>query len=352
MSKLLRFPDRDRIREEAAGWLARLDGDPLTADERERLDRWLAADRRHRKTLQSLARLWGDMGCLTLLAELFPIAAEPDMPTRRAPGLRSAAVAAVAAMVLALIGGALYVGQPAPEAALEQRYETRRGEQTRVLLADGSIMQLNTDSAASVRFDEHERTIRLTQGEAHFNVAKNPARPFVVYAGQGRVRATGTAFNVRLQPTGVGVLVDEGTVEVQAQVTPNVAADAQPSQPVKVSRGGSTRFDGAVAAPVYLPPAQLAQRLAWRSGKWQFDGETLAEVIGEVSRYTDKTIEITDPRVASIRVGGYFNIGEVDALLSVLEAGFGVRVTRVDDNRILLSALDSPSPDDAGARIQ
>jgi transmembrane sensor len=81
--------------------------------------------------------------------------------------------------------------------------------------------------------------------------------------------------------------------------------------------------------------------MAWHNGKWLFAGETLAEVIDEVSRYTDRRIEITDPQIAKLRIGGYFDIGEIDALMDALQAGFGVEVKQVSTQLIQLSALDS-----------
>jgi transmembrane sensor len=350
MSKLLHLPDQARIQEAAAGWLIRLDRGELSTEEAARLREWLE-EARHREALHKLARLWGQMDCLTILAELFP---QTSTPPRQPRGWlqehwRGAGLAA--ALSVALVAGAVFQlrGSPAahPGEPVELVYETRIGEQSRLALKDGSTMLLNTNSRARVLFSERERAIQLTRGEAHFDVAKNPARPFVVYAGQGAVRATGTAFSVRVvDGKKVDVLVDEGSVEVKTTPAGNAAHAAIDQKPsaIRLSRGGNTRFDTGIEATTYLSPREVAQRQSWRQGKWAFEGETLAEVIAEVSRYTSQPIEITDPRIAALRIGGYFDINEVDALLKVLHDGFGVRVTRAGDGRILLSALDSPTP--------
>src|SRR5690606_28122566 len=160
----------------------------------------------------------------------------------------------------------------------------------------------------------------------------------VVYAGQGQVRAVGTAFSVRVSGEKVEVLVDEGEVEVVASVPatvsePGKAAPAlAPRKVIKLKEGGATSYGSAIEVAQYLAEPEVRQRLAWRSGKWLFEGETLEEVVAEVGRYTDTRIEIVDPAIADLRIGGFFDIGELDALLAVLDAGFGVRSTRLSGN--------------------
>ena len=95
-------------------------------------------------------------------------------------------------------------------------YETRIGEQNSITLVDGSVIQLNTDSHIQVNYEKNQRSIVLMAGEAHFEVAKDPSRPFVVKAGDGMVRAVGTAFTVRINPEALKVIVTEGKVALAA----------------------------------------------------------------------------------------------------------------------------------------
>ena len=115
-------------------------------------------------------------------------------------------------------------------------YTTGVGEQKTIQLADNSVVQLNTNSRLEVDYSSDLRRLSLTQGEAHFDVAHNPQRPFEVLAGQGLVRAIGTAFTVHIRKIDVEVIVTEGTVELAPAPTPQVTAvpiadsDSTPSQ--------------------------------------------------------------------------------------------------------------------------
>ena len=216
---------------------------------------------------------------------------------------------------------------PSHKMPSELVYRTERGEQIDIQLADGSTLSLNTLSEARIHFETGLRTVYLTYGEAHFDVASDPQRPFVVQAGQGHVRAVGTAFNVRLRDEQVvEVLVSEGVVEVVAEAaTEPVSSDEPETAPtVMLEQGGSAIYTTSITHSEALPNTKVEQRLAWRRGKWLFEGETLAEVLDEVSRYTDREIVIADPELSGLRIGGYFDIGDVDGLMKALELGFGV----------------------------
>lgn len=359
MKTVIPFLDKTRIQEEAAEWVARLQSDPLTATERDRLKAWLSSSSQHREAFERLARLWNDMACMTVLAELFPLQTESSAKKTfsqrwlhtHAMGAATATLVGIALLLGGIVGlSPLWSEKTSNHAEpVELVYQTETGQQSEVLLKDGSILTLNTRSQARVRFAQHERAIYLTQGEAHFEVAKNPNAPFVVYAGNGQVRAIGTAFNVRLNGEHVGVLVTEGTVEVVATAPSSAELSREPEtantptqkQAIILKKGGTANYTQVIEEETYLSREKLEHHLAWRKGKWMFEGETLAEVIDEVSRYTDRKIEIVDPRIADLRIGGYFDIGEIDALMSVLQAGFGIQVNNITDGHIQLSALDS-----------
>lgn len=341
MKNIIRFPDTRRIDEEAAQWLVRLDGSELAQDEHGALEAWLQRDDRHGAALRRLGEVWGQMDCLTALAPLFPLndtaAAQPTMQPRRRQMLALAAsvLVGVAVVLAAVKVWNPFWGQP------EQIYYTDIGQRTDVVLADGSVLTLNTDSRVGVRFGADERAVHLIRGEALFKVAKNPKVPFVVHAGSGSVRAIGTAFAVRLRDQEqVDVTVSEGVVQVAASQALDDAAKAGSTHTVILRQGGSATYRQAIEAVTELSPQQLDARLGWRSGKWIFDGETLADAVAEVNRYSNRRIEIVDPRIADVRVGGYFDIGDIEPLLAALEHGFGIRVTRVDADRVQLSRRD------------
>ncbi|HLB31166.1 MAG TPA: FecR domain-containing protein, partial [Gammaproteobacteria bacterium] len=113
----------------------------------------------------------------------------------------------------------------------------------------------------------------------------------------------------------------------------------------ELKAGQTVEYNSRVVAEVQtLKPELLARRLAWQSGMLMFQGEALAEVVAEISRYTNTEIIIADPGIREIRIGGYFKTGEVDALLTVLEDSFAIRVNRVSPNLVYLSGAASTTP--------
>ncbi|MEA3299400.1 MAG: FecR domain-containing protein [Pseudomonadota bacterium] len=357
MKNVVQFPDTNAIQETAALWLARLDRGEMSHTQRQELQEWLESDTRHRQALNEMAQLWGQMDALAVLAELFPLQAvnhrEHSRP-RLSPlaWLREHTLGAAAtfAVSASLVMGMVFLLNESPaemvpvgSEPVELVYQTELGKQSTAELKDGSTMVLNTRSQARVRFDERERAVFLESGEAHFKVAKNPQIPFVVYAGNGQVRAVGTAFSVRIDAEKVNVMVSEGTVKVVAGIKPGDRQEAKVSanhalQTITLSERGVANYRESIEAYTYIEPEQLTHKLAWKSGKWIFEGETLADVIAEANRYTSDTIEIADPTIAYLRVGGYFRAGEVESLLNALEAGFNIVVTRPREGLIQVSS--------------
>lgn len=364
MKNVVQFPDNSAIEEAAGVWLARLDGGNLSASRKQELQAWLEADPRHREVLQRMAGLWGEMDALGVLAELFPLqmtrrsAEKPQLQTplawwREHRFGAAPAFAASAALVLGVVFVLNSPLGPDPGAAtagpVELVYQTELGKQSRTTLKDGSTMTLNTETRARVRFDDNERAIYLEQGEAFFEVAKNTQRPFIVYAGNGRVRAVGTAFSVRVRDQDVDVAVTQGIVEVAADNNTRTAKLINSSpvhqrlHTITLKARGVANYSQSIEAHTYIELEKIEHKLAWTNGKWIFEGDELADVIAEANRYTSRKIEITDPAIARMKIGGYFNVGEVDSLLATLEQGFGIKITHVSGDLIQLSAQDGAS---------
>lgn len=358
MTNVVEFPDRSTIAQQAAAWLIRLDGEePLTPHERRELEQWMASSPAHRERLVGMAELWGSMNVLTELAvPLDRYERRPRISRYRRPlqGIAAAIVVAVAAAVLFTRG---------EDSVTESNgfHATAVGQQQRVELADGSVVLLNTDSQIRVDYGSEFRDVNLLRGQAHFTVAANPERPFRVFAGKGRIRAVGTAFSVYVRGDAVDVTVSEGTVALEA-VEPAVAVpgagfdprDAYREAPVKAlgtltagqfaTISGRTASETGQTATLHevasIENSEMSRRLAWTEGMLLFTGEPLEEVVREISRYTMVSIEIPDPDVAAIRIGGRFPVGETDAMFETLEDTFGLRVTYLSDDHVVLSAGD------------
>jgi transmembrane sensor len=216
-----------------------------------------------------------------------------------------------------------------------QIYATQVGELQTLQLADRSFARLNTNTLVEIDYRLNERRVRLIKGEALFDVAKDPDRPFVVYAGANTVRAVGTRFAVRISQQDVEVLVSEGDVEL----TGAASGGSGPTRPVLISslrprQAARIETDAAAGTPVHIEtiePREVIRRLSWATGVLEFDGEPLAQVIDEVSRYTPLRIQIGDPSLRELPVGGRFRIGDTQALFDVLENGFSATVIRDGD---------------------
>lgn len=346
------FPIRSmaHIEEEAALWVARMDGGELTEAQQKQLTDWLVADRRHAAAFERLATTWNQLDCLKLLTAVEAKPARQTASNRRPLAHWQWPEWTVTAMLFGcvLLGGVLLTVRPElfpwTEAVhvVETVYQTRTGEQSNVLLSDGSKLTLNTRSEVRVRIDSRQRAVYLNTGEIYAEVAPNPRLPFVVYASNGSVRAVGTAFNVRIINQAVEVTVREGTVAVSTEGNRTARSDT-----ATLHAGTTTRYAQRIERPRQLSEPQLDRRTAWKNGKWAFDGQTLEEVLDDIGRYTNQRIVISDPRLARLRIGGYFDVGRIEPFLDALESAFGITHKRITDDLIILSA-ERPSDNTSG----
>ena len=274
---------------------------------------------------------------------------------------RLSAIAATVVLGVAL----LYFSQmwTSPSADTNGYYSTAVGQQETIILSDGSTVLLNTNSQMKVEYSSDLRDIHLIQGEAHFSVAKDPNMPFRVFAGIGRIDAVGTAFAVHMNNGAVDVTVTEGQVALasaqRAASTSTQSSSTRAGAPpdtgiVPVIELG--RLKAGQVATISSDVDQqsnrvntldnlrsynqetISKRLSWREGMVVFSGEPLDEVVREISRYTTVRIDFADPSVRSIRIGGRFPVGETDTMFEALETNFGLEVTRLDHDHVLVSA--------------
>ena len=364
---LLKFPDRRTVEAEAGAWLIRLDGDEaLSAEEREELQAWLARSPAHGRELRSLAGFWGRANVLTELA--IPLD-EPVSESRRTRAAREGtrrrrvgpvsmvaglATAALVAAITVLIVNDTSIGNNSSRAgiAADGHYATAIGQQRTITLADGSVARLNTNTRLSVEYGERYRDIRLQAGEAHFTVVPNGDRPFRVYAGNGLIQATGTAFAVHIRDGDVDVLVTEGSVEIATTgngrppadpLGDDTAIDAlQVLGTLRVGQQATIRRSGERYGTIdeirTVEPIEIEKKLGWRDGLLRFAGDPLEQVVAEISRYTTVTVDIPDPEVRAIRIGGRIAVGETDGMIAALETNFGLRVTRIGPDHIEINA--------------
>ena len=214
-----------------------------------------------------------------------------------------------------------------PAAATALHFETRHGEQQTHRLADNSILHLNTDTAVTVRYGDNERLLVLTAGEAEFEVAHAPERPFRVFAGRAEIVDLGTKFDVRLKDNSTLVTVAEGRIAVGLSASAESGSPNQgyTRQLVQVNAGQQLTVadEEWPATPVTVD----AQRTtAWLHRQIMFENEPLERVASEFNRYAQKPIEIATPALRNLKVSGVFATDNTSAFIAFLRSLKGVHV--------------------------
>jgi transmembrane sensor len=342
MSEIVKLRTRTDIDEEAAAWIWRMDCVAVAAADRQAYEAWLRQDPRHRRAAAALSTVWNALDGLAEAKrdeKIATFAQTAKLPLLHHP--RRWWFAAAAAFAAAAVG-ALWLQQGGEL----QTLATAVGQQRNVTLADGSIVTLNTNTIVETDLRRHSREIYLRKGEAHFQVAHDRSRPFLVHAGDAVVRAVGTAFEVRvLTDQHVDVVVDEGRVEVQATALPppspspgtNMRARRNDATTVRALNAGerlSTASRDYAVTPV--TPQQMSSELAWREGAIIFDGEPLSEAITEIERYTDARIVVSDPETARLRVGGRFRTGDMQEFFDALQTALPVSIRHTDGGVVFI----------------
>lgn len=305
----------DEIEEAATRWVLRLDREGRTSETQAALDLWLAADPRRQGAFLQAEAAWA------MLDPACDLETAPTPPDGRWTIGRRRLLAGAGAAMAASVAGGIWL------ANIGDRYRTAVGEIRRVPLKDGSVAAINTDSRIEVALADAARTVAIDRGEAWFQVAKDPARPFTVEAGPIRVRAVGTAFSVRRHDDGADVLVTEGVVEAWSEIE---------KQTVRLS-AGERAFIAARSKAIMVPPApsEIDRKLAWRSGKIDLAGETLASAAEEFNRYNARRIEVA-PGLAAEQFFGVFRTDDPEGFARAVEVSLGAALDLSDPAKIMI----------------
>ena len=316
------------MQDQACAWIARLRADTVSEEDHQAFALWLAANPAHREAMDAMLELWDDLGVLRHYSPAPEHVDERGFDRDNVASRRrwlATGMALAASVCLALL--------LQPRLGLEQEplfYRTGVGEQLTAELEDGSTIRLNTATSLEITFNDSTRQLTLHRGEAFFEVAHQPERPFIVDAGNLEVRALGTAFNVYLQgETGV-VTVTEGVV----RVTERNAPGSRPAQSEILYRdqqlaGDRSGLGGASTV-------DTGHKLAWRDGRLVAESMPLAVLVEELSRYHPNRIFIAEPRLADRTVSGVFMLEDLDSILLALEHTAQVRGVTLQDGSVQL----------------
>lgn len=322
------------IEQTAAEWLVQREGSSWSDVDQIAFDQWVGEEAAHRIAVIRLETVWRKAGRLRVSAlgkgeaatALSIVEADDQLVSaqRRRRWLWPAALAAS----IALASVPIYQNLTQTES-----YATAVGGFQRLPLADGSRVDLNTDSRLKVAYSDAVRSLDLEQGEAFFKVAKNAGRPFVVHAGAWRVTAVGTAFTVKLRGEDLDVIVTEGRVRIDPPAANGVLA-----RPVFVSAGQVATY--ADTAPVVRPldAAAIDMALSWRDGLLIFERKPLGEVAAEFNRYNRVRL-VVDPSATGVIIDGSFRATNVEGFLRLLKQGFDVDGVRDGPSELVLKKI-------------
>src|SRR6266853_290806 len=368
---------REPLRETAAAWHDRIHRDKVLDETRAAFALWLAELPEHRAAYEEIDRTWVDLKSTAHDPRILALRHETALRvTRQTSKSMRPLTWAAAAVILVVSGMGLAMlntrstSDRSPIAGLldafrthgDGRYATATGERLTVSLKDGSQLTLDTQTEVKVAFTRAERTVRLTRGQALFEVAKDPSRPFVVEAYNRRLIAVGTAFDVRLDGAQINVTMIEGTVRIERttnlDATTNASSSAIRGSAPNEKSGTARPERGASASPQpvvttltageqltvdsesqdHIRAADPERATSWRRGQVIFENTRLGDAIAELNRYSDTKIELTDPALADLRLSGGFATGHPTLFVEAITTYFPIQVAKADDRSVVLSA--------------
>lgn len=310
--------EREYLEERAARWLIRQEEPDWSPEAQKELDAWLEASLAHQATFWRLSHGW----------ELANAAA----PTSPSPRIRiPKPVVALAASLALVVLASLFWFTPKWDRPVETiAYATGRGQMSKLRLADGTKIELNTDTSVRVEQSDRSRVVWVDSGEAFFDVAHDQVHPFVVHAGPRNIVVLGTKFNVRREKRAYMVVsVVEGSVRVA-----NPSASGNLTSAV-ITRGDRAIVDGSSTLITSDGLDRIEHDLAWRTGMISFDQAPLARVVEEFNRYNKVQLAVDDPKIASIMIGGTLRAGNTAGFVRLLHEAYGITAERQGDKVIL-----------------
>lgn len=296
-------------RDQALDWLLRMQQAPDDAQLRAELAQWCAGDAANAEAYGKAERMWrltGQLAPATTAQWPKPAPVVP-LPVRQSHKRRWWLGAAVAACLVVALAPTLTL-------RMQADYRTALGETRDVTLADGSVVQMDSDTAIAVDYAGDHRDVRLLAGQAFFEVKPDKTKPFHVRADGVRVTVTGTAFNVQLRPGRVGVDVQHGSVRVEDRGRLLAAA---------LTAGQRLRYVNRQAQVLAFQPSQAA---AWRQGQLIADQTPVHELVEELARRVPGKVLLRDEALGQKRVTGVYDLHKPLAALGAVIRPHGGQV--------------------------
>lgn len=297
----------------AAEWLQKRRFWNWTDEDQAALDAWLSQSPAHLAAFWRLDAAWERTERLAAIAP-----AMREQKTEAGGKFRWSLFASLAASVLAVLVGAgayFHYSQPA-----EKIFTTPVGGREIVTLADGSQIELNTNTELRARVEGGVRTVALVKGEAYFHIRHDPSRPFVVTAENGRVLDLGTRFVVRKDAERLDVALLDGSVRFEP---------AQANRAPEVLKPGEVVHATSDTLSVAQEPVKLLERdLSWRNGMLVFDHASVAAAVKEFNRYNDEKLVVAGDGAGALTFSSAFPINGTQAFVRLAQKTLGLHVER------------------------
>ncbi len=344
------FDENSAVEAAASEWLARLDRG-LTPEEQDRYTEWLAQDVAHRRALSRYQNDWDDFDRLAGIqlkshARIDPDLLSPEnLPGRKPKKFIQTVVWFSALPLAAVIALVLYVSfsnpkdssgiklQPAVEllARIEQR-----------TLDDGSLIEINRGAEVEVAFTASERRVLLIKGEANFEVAKNPDRPFIVNVAGVDVRAVGTVFSVKLSDDEVDVIVTEGKVNVKPVASAFTALQSGADAFLEIGQRAKVdlRDDLLVVEVTSIDDEEIHEAHRWKPRLLDYDKIQLGEIVEEFNKSNPIQVVLGDPSLERISLSSSFWSDNVEGFVRLMESSFGLEAEWRGSREIVLKAAN------------
>jgi transmembrane sensor len=343
---------RARAAEEAAEWVTRLDSGPLSPSERNEFLNWLRESPLHVSEMLQISRIssalskFGQWNWLAPPGEVsrtspahngVPHSATPVPHQRATRSLRP--LSALAASLTILVG-VMTLHQPLSGNNLH----TQIGERRQITLADGSVVQMSSNTDLQIRLEPTRRSVTLQRGEASFRVAKDPSRPFIVDASAAQVQAVGTMFTVARSTESVVVTVTEGRVSV----TPADAGDSVTPGGTSAARVSLTANERiVVSSRGVVSPVRRVENdplIEWGDNRLAFDRVSVADVVKQFNRRNTVQIRLSDTSLGSRTISGVFYTRDPQSFVDVLQSVVGTTSSHNGDEIVVTIGTAGAGP--------
>lgn len=336
---ILSEAEHDAVTDAAAHWCMRLHASDCTPDERQAFERWRDEHLLHAFEFEAMLEIWDTAEQIVPVnpapahnvVHLNRSAEHTTHPSR----WRNYAVAAAVALLAFPVAG--YVGWN--QGLIPNSYDTydARDATRLVTMADGSRVELNLGTELSFANYKDRRSVVLDKGEAFFEVSHDSQHPFIVNAGKGSIKVTGTKFNVWMYQDQVKVMLVEGSVQV-------VSDTATPSRSYRLDPGMQASYKAGDLEPQLSETYANDSSLTWRNGKLVINDLPLNQALPLINRYLPQPILLADKATGAMRLGGSYNTRDMAGLLSSLPKVLPVTVTHNQDGNPVINKRPTGSP--------